>query len=66
MSRTNQNTLKPSATLTTSLSTTDITYSKTNPMNQCGDPHLRNREEFGVLGNTGKIGKDTFVGCQVI
>ena len=32
-----------------------------NPINHCGDPHLRKQEDFGVLGNTVKIGNETFV-----
>ena len=37
-----------------------------NPINHCGDPHLRKQEDFGVPGNTVKIGGETFVACQVI
>ena len=32
---------------------------------QC-DPHLRKQEEFGVPGNTVRLGKHTYVGCIVI
>ena len=53
--------------LTTSLSTVlNISYGKMNPINHCGDPHLRKQEDFGVPGNTVKIGGETFVACQVI
>ena len=37
-----------------------------NPINHCGDPHLRKQEDFGALGNTVKIGGETFVACKVI
>ena len=30
------------------------------------DPHLRKQSEFGALGNTVKIEKETYVGCVVI
>ena len=35
-------------------------------MNNFSDPHLRRQEDFGQVGNTVKVGKDTFVGCTVI
>ena len=37
-----------------------------NPINHCGDPHLRKQEDFGAVGNTVKIGGETFVACKVI
>ena len=37
-----------------------------NPINHCGDPHLRKQEDFGALGNTVKIGGEEFVACKVI
>ena len=37
-----------------------------NPINHCGDPHLRKQEDFGALGNTVKIGGEIFVACKVI
>ena len=30
------------------------------------DPHLKKQSEFGVPGNTVKIGRETYVGCVVI
>ena len=59
--------LQQSAWLTTSLSTaSDISYCKMNPINHCGDPHLRKQEDFGALCNTVKIGGEAFVACNVI
>ena len=37
-----------------------------NTMNHHCDPHLRKQEEFGVPGNTVRLGKHTYVGCIVI
>ena len=37
-----------------------------NTMSHQCDPHLRKQEEFGVPGNTVRLGKHIYVGCILI